>query len=74
MENNVCNLIADLVDYAVREGLCEETDRTFYHNILMSEMGGGAFAPDRAPIEHPTLDDILGALCDLAIANGVIED
>jgi len=74
VENNVCNLIADLVDYAVREGLCEDADRTFYHNILMGELGGGAFEPDRAPILHPTLDDILQALCDFAIANGVIED
>ena len=74
MENNVCNLIADLVDYAVREGLCEDFDRTFYHNILMAELGGGAFEADRAPIAHPTLDDILEQLCDYAIAHGVIED
>ncbi|MBE6602396.1 MAG: UDP-glucose--hexose-1-phosphate uridylyltransferase [Ruminococcaceae bacterium] len=74
METNVCNLIADLVEYAVKEGLCEEADRTFYHNILMAELGGGAFEADRAPIAHPTLDDILEQLCDYAIANGVIED
>ena len=74
MEKNVCNLIADLVEYAVKEELCEESDRTYYHNLLMAEMGGGAFDPDRAPIAHPTLDDILGQLCDYAIAHGVIED
>lgn len=74
METNVCNLIADLVEYAVKEGLCEEADRTFYHNILMAELGGGAFEADRAPMAHPTLDDILEQLCEYAIANSVIED
>jgi len=74
MEKNVCNLIADLVEYAVKEELCEKSDRMFYQNLLMAELGGGAFAPDRDPIAHPTLDDILGQLCDYAITHGIIED
>ncbi len=74
MEKNVSNLIADLVDYAIREGLCEEADRVFYQNILQAELGGGAFEADREPVAHETLDDILQALCDYAIEHGIIED
>ena len=74
METNVCNLIADLVDYAIREELCEDSDRVFYQNILQAELGGGAFEADREPVKHETLDDILQALCDYAIEHGIIED
>ena len=50
MEKNVCNLIADLVEYAIKEGLCEESDRVFYQNILQAELGGGAFEADRVAL------------------------
>ena len=73
MKDNVCNLILDLVDYAIREGLAEQADRTFYCNLLAGELGVSAFEADRAPCERP-LEEILGALCDHAIEEGIIPD
>ncbi len=74
MESNVCNLIRDLVDYAVREGLIEELDRVFYCNRLMEELGVFDFAPDAWEAEVRPLEEILGGLCDYAIANNIIPD
>ena len=74
MKTNVCNLIGALVDYAIRNRLADELDRTFYCNRLMEELNVSAFEPDAdANLEMP-LEEILGSLCDYAIENGVIED
>ena len=73
MKENVCNLILDLVEYAIREDLAQEADRTFYCNLLAGELGVSAFSPDRQAIERP-LEEILGALCDYAIEQGIIPD
>jgi len=74
MKTNVCNLIGALVDYAIRNRLADELDRTFYCNRLMEELKVSAFEPDAdASVELP-LEEILKGLCDYAIENGVIED
>ncbi len=73
MSVNVCNLIRDLVDYASREGLIEEADRVYCRNLLMGELGVADYVPDEtAPVTE--LEALLGALCDYAIAEGVIPD
>ena len=74
MKQNVCNLIADLVDYAIRHELCEELDRVFYQNRLMAEFNVFDFAPDRAPDPSSELCTILDALCDYAIEHQIIAD
>ena len=74
MEQNVCNLIGDLVEYAIREGLAAPEDRVWAQNLLLAELGGSAFEADRAPVAPTSLEALLGQLCDYAIAHGIIED
>ena len=70
---NICNVIGDLVEYAIKEGLANELDRTYCINRLMGALGVDAFAPDREPCDAE-LEVLLTSLCDYAIENGVIED
>ena len=74
MERNVCNLIQNLVEYAISRGLAQESDRMFYCNRLMEELGVYAFEPSASPSADAPLEEILGALCDYAMENGVIPD
>ncbi|MBE6634530.1 MAG: UDP-glucose--hexose-1-phosphate uridylyltransferase [Ruminococcaceae bacterium] len=74
MSLNACNHIQDLVEYAVRVKLSNPLDRTFLINRLMNTLKLSEFTPDRAPIADRPLEEILGALCDYAIENGVIPD
>ncbi len=74
MEQNVCNLIESLVEYAVKKDLIDALDRVFYRNLLMGELGVVAFKPtDDAHAEMP-LEEILNALCDYAIEQNIIPD
>jgi len=74
MKMNVCDLIRDLVEYAVREGLADPLDRVFYRNRLMDEMGEDDYIPTSPEAELRPLEEILGALCDAAIERGIIPD
>ena len=74
MKSNVCNLIRDLVDYAIREGLAEVEDRVFFQNRLMEELHVAAFEPDEGQAPTASLFPILEALCDYAIEEGIIPD
>ncbi len=74
MENNVCNLIDSLVEYAVKKGLAEPSDRVFYRNLLMGELGVAAFESDGQPNPDMPLEELLGALCDYAIEHKIIPD
>lgn len=74
MKTNVCNLIFELVEYAVQNGLADPLDRVFYRNRLMEELRVAAFEADvTEPVGMP-LEEILTALCDYAIENGIIPD
>ena len=74
MKNNVCNLIFELVEYAVQNGLADPLDRVFYRNRLMEELHVAAFEADMTePVGMP-LEEILTSLCDYAIENGIIPD
>ena len=46
----------------------------FYCNRLMEELGVYAFEPSASPSADAPLEEILGALCDYAMENGVIPD
>ena len=74
MKTNVCDLIRDLVEYAVREGLADPLDRVFYRNRLMDEMGVYDYTPTSPTAEERPLEEILSALCDVAIEEGIIPD
>ena len=74
MKPNVCNLIRDLVEYAVREGLADPMERVYYRNRLMEELQVYDFTPDSLEAQELPLEQILGAICDYAIENKIIPD
>ena len=74
MKTNVCDLIFELVEYAVKNGLADPLDRVFYRNRLMEELQVAAFEPSVTEAVCMPLEEILTALCDYAIENGIIPD
>ena len=74
MKCNVCDLIRDLVDYAVRKGLIDDLDRVFCRNRLMEEVQVYDYTPSTPDAKEYPLEEILGALCDYAIENEIIPD
>ncbi len=74
MKTNVCDLIVELVEYAVKNGLADPLDRVFYRNRLMEELQVAEFEPTVTQAVGMPLEEILTALCDYAIEQGVIED
>nr|WP_326215050.1 UDP-glucose--hexose-1-phosphate uridylyltransferase [uncultured Oscillibacter sp.] len=65
--------IAALADYAVAKGLIEEADRPWAVNRLLETMGLSSYeAPETVP--QASLEEILTALVNDAVARGVIED
>ena len=71
---NICNSVRDLVEYAIRKGLAEESDRVYLTNRIMGELKIGAFEPEDDPAELPALETILSSLCDYAAAQGILPD
>ena len=70
---NICNLVCDLVDYALSHKLIEEYDITYSVNKIIEKLG----ISDYAPTEHEKIteiEDILKGICDYAVANGLCED
>ena len=65
--------IKDLVGYAVRTGLIEESDRTWAVNTLLEAMRLDNWEEPQAAQERP-LEDILRELLDDAAARGLIHD
>ena len=74
MKTNVCDLIFELVEYAVKNGLADPLDRVFYRNRLMEELQVAAFEPTVTEAVGMPLEAILTALCDYAIENEIIPD
>ena len=71
-DTKLCNLIVDLVEYAVQNELAEECDRTFLCNRLCREFGILHFAPDQNPKKITDLEMILTKLCDIAEQREII--
>ena len=65
--------IKDLVGYAVRTGLIEESDRTWAVNALLEAMGLDSWEEPQEAQERP-LEEILRVLLDDAAARGLIHD
>ena len=65
--------IKDLVGYAVRTGLIEESDRTWAANALLEAMRLDSWEEPQEAQERP-LEDILRELLDDAAARGLIHD
>ena len=65
--------IAALADYAVAKGLIEQADRPWAVNRLLETMGLSSYEePETVP--QASLEEILTALINDAVARGVIED
>ena len=71
-EAKLCNLIFDLVEYAIQNGLAEECDRVFLCNRLSREMGVLTFAPTKEREICTDLETILSSLCDIATQKGMV--
>ena len=71
-DTKLCNLIVDLVEYAVQNELAEECDRTFLCNRLCREFGILNFAPEQNCDKITNLEMILTKLCDIAEQKGII--
>jgi len=69
---NVCNLIADLVEYAIRNELAGECDRVFLCNRLCREFGVLDFVPELDRENCKDLELLLSALCNVATEQGII--
>ena len=65
--------IKDLVGYAVRTGLIEESDRTWAANALLEAMRLDSWEEPQEAQDRP-LEDILRELLDDAAARGLIHD
>lgn len=63
--------IRQLADYAIKKGLIEKSDKTWAINSLLSIMGEDEYSD--APAPEAPLEEILGALCDIAEEKGIIE-
>ena len=66
-------LIAQLVDYAQKEGLIEKEDRIYAANRLIEALGLLSYTPVDAPFEGD-LEKVLDGICDYAVEQGLIED
>ena len=68
----LCNLIDDLVEYAISTELAEESDRIFLSNRICREFGILNFAPEQNREKNVNLEIILINLCDIAEQKGMI--
>ena len=67
------NVIAELIDYALRTGLITEADRAYSTGIIMEMLGVSDFAPDGVCGEARELHEILDDICSYAYEKGIIE-
>ncbi len=70
----LCNLIDDLVEYAIENELAEECDRVFLCNRLCCEFGVLNFISVENREKKKDLETILTSLCDIAIEKGIIPE
>lgn len=67
------NRIKQLADYALAHGLIMHTDYTYTVNRLLHALRLDAYHPTGDDGTTPPLCEILSALCDEAVAAGIIE-
>ncbi|MBE6577339.1 MAG: UDP-glucose--hexose-1-phosphate uridylyltransferase [Ruminococcaceae bacterium] len=73
MSQNISLRVKQLIDYALDKRLIEAEDVNYSINSIIGILGVQEYvAPDAAPAAP--LEEILGALCDYAYENGLIEN
>ena len=73
-EQKLCNLIDDLVEYAIQNRLADECDRVVLCNRICGELEVLDFLPDQGRVKNKDLETILTSLCALAIEKGIIPE
>ena len=68
----LCNLIEDLIEYAIENELAPECDRVFLRNQICREFGVRNFSPEANRQKNQSLEIILASLCDIALQKGII--
>ena len=71
---NISVKIRQLVSYALAEGLIEEQDVNYSVNSLMGILGVTEYEEPQGDVPEEPLESILGALCDYAYENGLVEN
>ena len=70
---NICVTVDSLLRYAVREGLLDPLDLVYTRNRLLELLKLDEYTEE--PIsEEPSLEEMLGALCDYAYEKGIIAE
>lgn len=65
--------ICFLVEYSLKNGLIEESDRVYSVNRLLEVLGLNDYKVPKEPVKL-TLTEALDNLCDYAVSQGMIED
>ncbi len=71
--SKICNYITELVNYAVKNGICDELDRTFMINSLMAACGVKEYLAPAEELPERELHLILEDIIDYALEAGVLE-
>ena len=70
---NICNLVSDLIEYALERGLIEESDRVYATNRILERLSVDDYSPEpHQPVSE--LEKILKGICDYAAERGLCED
>lgn len=71
---NISYRIKQLTDYALANRLIEKEDEIYARNSIMGILGVPEYEEPDGDVSAATLDEILGAMCDYAYENGLIEN
>ena len=74
MSINVSLKIKQLIEYALEAKLIEEYDHIYMTNSLMSALGVAEYVEPEGDVPVEPLEEVLGALCDFAAENGLLEN
>ena len=70
----IYNKIDALVEYGIRTGLIKEADKFFVRNRLLTKLGLDDYEESDAVDTAETLEEILDAITDYAVVNGMLEN
>ncbi len=77
MSENISNIsfrIAQLINYAVECGLIEKQDKIYCTNTILGILNTSEYVEPEGAVPEAPLEEILGAICDYAYENGIIEE
>ena len=73
MEKTINQAIKDLVEYGVRAGLLEETDRIYVTNQILAKLEIEEYE-EPSHVQNLNLEEILKVLLDFACEKGLVEN